>query len=69
MGTGWKYRTKARTRPIKSASERRRRQKVQRNRLVSLGVDQAVADSLQPDDIRALLSRPAELKKLVAENG
>lgn len=69
MGTGWKFRSKARTRPIKSASERRRRQKAQRNRLISLGVDERVADGLQPDDIRALLSRPAELKKLVRENG
>lgn len=51
-------------RPKKTPAERARRQKVQKRRLVALGVPQEVADKMNPRDIRLKLARP---KKVVRE--
>ena len=51
-------------RPKKTPAERARRQKVQKKRLVALGVPQEVADKMNPRDIRTKLARP---KKVVSE--
>ena len=50
-------------RPKKSTAERARRQKVQKKRLVALGISQETADKLQPLEIRTLLKRPLRAKQ------
>ena len=50
-------------RPKKSPAERARRQKVQKKRLVALGISQETADKLQPIEIRNLLKRPLRAKQ------
>lgn len=56
-------RNKNRMRPSKSESERRRRLKVQRARLIRLGVPPEAVEHLQSDEIRALLRRPKQILK------
>lgn len=56
-------RNKNRMRPSKSEAERRRRLKVQRARLIQLGVPAAALDAMQNDEIRALLRRPKTIAK------
>lgn len=51
-------------RPKKTPAERARRQKVQKKRLIALGVPQEEADRLSPLEIRTKLLRP---KKVVQE--
>jgi hypothetical protein len=63
MGTGRTLHKKPRTRPTKSEGERRRRQKTQKARLVKLGMDSAVVAKMQPDQVRELLKRPANIAK------
>jgi hypothetical protein len=65
MSLGRKLKSKPRTRPTKSGADRRRREKVQKRRLVSLGVDAAVVEKLPPEDVRIMLRRPAWIKKAV----
>jgi len=66
MGTGRTLNKNPRTRPIKSQGEKRRRYKVQRARLVKLGMDEAVAAKLQPNELRTLVQQPTKVKKMVA---
>ena len=66
MGTGRTLNKKPRTRPVKSEGERRRRQKVQKKRLIGLGVDVAEARKLAPETVRIMLKRPAKVKRAVA---
>lgn len=63
MGTGRTLNKKPRTRPTKSAGAKRRRQKVQKARLVKLGMEAAAVAKMQPDKVRAMLKRPARVKK------
>jgi hypothetical protein len=63
MGTGRTLRKKPRTRPAKSPGEKRRRVKVQKARLIKLGMDPAAVEKLQPNRIRTLLLRPARIRK------
>ena len=56
-------------RPKKSSAERARRQKVQKKRLVALGVSQETADKLQPLEIRNLLKRPLRAKQALKGKG
>jgi len=53
-------------RPKKSAAERARRQKVQKKRLVALGVPQAEADKMSPLAIRNAVVRPKKVKQALA---
>lgn len=66
MGTGRTLNKKPRTRPVKSMGETRRRQKVQKLRLIGLGVAEDEAQKLGPDKVRILLKRPEAVKKTVA---
>ncbi|HPB12188.1 MAG: hypothetical protein RBU24_08315 [Kiritimatiellia bacterium] len=66
MGTGRTLNKNPRTRPIKSQGEKRRRYKVQRARLVKLGMDEAVVAKLQPNELRTLVQHPTKVKKMVA---
>ncbi len=53
-------------RPKKTLAERARRQKVQKKRLVALGVSQEIADKMTPLQIRNMVVRPAKVKRELA---
>ena len=61
MGTGRKMQKKPMTRPVKSALECRRRVKVQRSRLVALGMSEEVVAKMDPKDVRTALRRPNKI--------
>ena len=67
MGTGRTLRKNPRTRPIKTPGERARRSKVQRARLVKLGVAEDVVAKMDADVVRKQLLHPAEVKKALAK--
>ena len=50
-------------RPVKGASDKKRREKVQRNRLIALGVAEDKVMKMNTLEVRMLLKRPAKLKK------
>jgi hypothetical protein len=50
-------------RPVKGTSDKKRREKVQRQRLIGLGVSEDKVKKLNPAEVRQLLKRPAKLKK------
>ena len=60
MGTTLQ-RNSNRTRPTKSAGARARRTKVQRRRLVALGMDEAAVEALNSTEVRTLLKHPAKV--------
>lgn len=66
MGTGRTLNKDPRTRPIKSPGEKRRRIKVQRARLVKLGLDESAVAKMQTEDVRKMVQRPVAVKKRVA---
>jgi len=66
MGSGRTLNKKPRTRPKKSEGARRRRQKVQKSRLVKLGADADKVAVMQPKEVRTLLKRPAKVKQAAA---
>jgi hypothetical protein len=66
MGTGRTLRKHSHTRPVKTQGEKRRRSKVQRARLVKLGMDEAVVKKMQTEVVRVLVQKPVKVKKLVA---
>ncbi len=66
MGTGRTLNKDPRTRPIKSPGEKLRRYKVQRARLVKLGMDEVAVAKLQPNELRTLVQCPTKVKKSVA---
>lgn len=59
MGTGRKFHKKPATRPIKSAAERRSRDKVQRARLVKIGFDETAVHKMNIDEVKSLINRYA----------
>lgn len=61
-----KFNKKPHTRPIKTPAGKARRQKAQRARLVKLGMETAVVEKMQPEDVRKLCLRPAKVEKMVA---
>jgi len=61
-----KFNKKPATRPIKTPTEKARRLKVQRARLVKLGLDTGVVEKMQPEDVRKLCLRPAKVEKMAA---
>ena len=67
MGTGRTLNKKPRTRPVKSEGQRRRRRKVQKARLVKLGMDQKVVAKLDPLDVRIFLKQPQKVIKALAK--
>ncbi len=50
-----------RSRPSKSAGAKAKRSKVQRRRLVALGMDQAAVDLLNSTEVRTLLKYPKKV--------
>lgn len=48
-------------RPVKGTSDKKRREKVQRNRLVKLGVSEEKVNTMNASEVRAMLKRPAKL--------
>ncbi len=50
-------------RPTKKPSDKRRREKVQRRRLIGLGVPEAQVKAMDARQVRQMLCRPAKLKK------
>lgn len=62
MGTGRTENKAPITRPKKGISERTRRVKTQKKRLVALGVDEVKVSKLNTKEIRNLLRKPALLK-------
>ena len=50
-------------RPVKGASDKKRREKVQALRLIGLGVPEATVKKMNPTEVRTMLKRPAKLKK------
>lgn len=61
MGTGRKYAKKPMTRPVKAAGDKLRRQKLQKKRLIALGMAEAKVEKLNVKEIRTLLQRPARI--------
>ena len=50
-------------RPVKGTSDKKRREKVQRLRLIKLGVPEATVKTMNPLQVRMMLKRPAKIKK------
>ena len=67
MGSGRTLRKISQVRPIKSDRERRRRQKVQVNRLIGFGMKAEDIAKLNPRQITELLKYPAKLKAKFAK--
>jgi len=61
MGTKRTLRKAPKTRPKKSALERRRREKNQRKRLVALGLDEEAVRKMTVVELRAHLKRLAKV--------
>lgn len=58
MGTGRKLNKKPMTRPKKKPSERRRREQTQKKRLLALGMEESVASTMNPKQVRTMLRHP-----------
>ena len=72
MATNTKQRTlknKNRSRPRKKPADKRRRQTVQRKRLIGLGMPEETVKQLDPITVRTMLKRPVKLKKKLAAKG
>jgi hypothetical protein len=54
-------------RPIKKDSDKKRREKVQRKRLVALGMSEEQVNALNAFQVRQVLKRPAKVKKSLAK--
>jgi hypothetical protein len=50
-------------RPVKKASDRRRREKAQRKRLLALGVPEEQLRKMDAKQVRLMAMRPARIKK------
>jgi len=59
--------TKPMTRPVKSLCERKRRSKVQKKRLMKLGVPEAALNLMNSRQIKDLLKMPAEVAGMSAQ--
>lgn len=54
-------------RPVKKAGDKRRREKVQRKRLIALGVDAAKVHKLDSSVVRQMIKAPKQLKKKLSK--
>lgn len=61
MGTGRKFSKNPVTRPKKKPRERRRREKLQRERLAELGVSEEKIRHMTTKDVRLSLRKPAKV--------
>ena len=62
MGVDRVANSKFRIRLKKNAGDKRRRVKVQRKRLIALGVPAEKVGKMNPKEVRTLLKRPAKIK-------
>lgn len=62
-------RHKPSTRPKKKMAEKLRRIRVQKRRLIALGVSKETVDKLDAKTTRALLRRPKDLQRTLARLG
>jgi len=60
------HRNKNLRRPTKSGGDRRRREKVQRGRLLTLGMAEAAVQKLDAKEVRTLLRHPLKVKAKAA---
>jgi len=67
MGRGRKFTRKPLTRPKKNLGDKRRREKVQRRRLIALGVPESQVNAMNPKQVRELLKKPLRTKKWAAK--
>lgn len=65
MGTGWKMQKKTMIRPRKSGAEKNRRMKVQRRRLVALGMSEAEVAKMNPRKVKDLLKYPVRTARIL----
>lgn len=63
MGTDKELGRKQRTRLVKGPSERRRREKVQKKRLIALGVAAERVEKMTTKEVRDLLKRPKTVQR------
>lgn len=56
------FRNKNNVRPKKTGTAKRARIKVQRNRLIGFGVDEATVDAMSPKEVREMLKYPAKIQ-------
>jgi hypothetical protein len=61
MGTGRTFNKQPRTRPKKKPADRRRREKIHRERLIALGMDAEAVNKMNPKEVRTALKRPAKV--------
>ena len=61
MGTGRTFNKAPKTRPKKKVANRRRRERLHRDRLVALGVDEEKVRTMTSKDVRLQLRRPARV--------
>ena len=61
MGTGRTFNKQPVSRPKKGLRERRRRENVQKKRLVGFGLDEAVVAKMSSRELKDLLKRPAKI--------
>lgn len=62
-------RHKPSTRPKKKSAEKLRRIRVQKRRLIALGVSQKTVEKLDAKTIRVLLRKPKDLQRTLARLG
>ncbi len=55
------FRNKNNVRPKKTGTAKRQRIKVQRNRLIGLGVAEEAVDKMTPKEVREMLKYPAKI--------
>lgn len=68
MGVDRKFNPKTRTRPKKTPGERRQRERVQRRRLIALGMTPESVKNLDGVHIRALLKYPERIRRKYAKS-
>lgn len=66
MDLGRKFNKKPVSRPKKSMSEKARRQRQQRARLIALGMPEAEVAKLDPQAVRTLLKHPKKVQAAAA---
>lgn len=67
MGTGRTLRKESHVRPCKTPAGKARRSKVQRARLVKMGLDAEKVSLMGAEEVRVLVQRPTVVKKLAAK--
>lgn len=63
------FRNKNEVRPKKQGAAKRARIKVQKKRLLALGVPAEAVEKMQADDLRRFLKWPKETQKVFAKEG